>query len=75
MKEELRKYETFYKGKHQGHKLDWDHALGTASLKARFKAGVKELSVSLYQAVILLMFNDADEISFIDTKTQTRMGA
>lgn len=75
MQEDLHKYSEFYKVKHQGHKLDWDHALGTASLRAQFKSGEKELSVSLYQAVILLLFDDTDEISFSDIKMQTQMGA
>ncbi|KAH9947362.1 Cullin-domain-containing protein [Amylocystis lapponica] len=73
MQEDLAKYSAFYKSKHQGHKLDWDHALGTALLRARFKNGEKELSVSLYQAVVLLLFNDSTELSFSDTKVQTRM--
>ena len=68
MLKELAAYQTFYKGKHEGHKLDWDHALGAATLRARFAAGEKELSVSLYQAVILLQFNDAEEQSFADLK-------
>lgn len=63
-----------YKGQHAGRKLDWDHSLGTATLKARFKGGDKELSVSLYQAVILMLFNDASELSFMDIKEQTRLG-
>ncbi|KAI0785913.1 Cullin family-domain-containing protein [Abortiporus biennis] len=73
MQDELNKYTTFYKSKHQGHKLDWDHALGTATLQARFKNGEKELSVSLYQALILLLFNEEESISFIDIKEQTRI--
>ena len=47
MQSELDAFVTFYKSKHQGRKLDWDHSLGTATLKARFKAGSKELTVSL----------------------------
>lgn len=74
MQEELQKYSEFYKTKHKGHKLDWDHALGTATLRARFASGEKELSVSLYQAIILLLFNDTDEMPFMDIKTQTNMG-
>ncbi|EMD41477.1 hypothetical protein CERSUDRAFT_110046 [Gelatoporia subvermispora B] len=73
MQEELIKYSAFYKSKHQGRKLDWDHSLGIATLKAQFKPGEKELSVSLYQAVVLLLFNDGEEISFPDIKAQTRM--
>ncbi|PSS22629.1 hypothetical protein PHLCEN_2v3056 [Hermanssonia centrifuga] len=74
MQEDLRRYVLFYKTKHQGHKLDWDHSLGTASLRARFKAAEKELSVSLYQAVVLLLFNEGEQIPFAEIKSQTRMG-
>ncbi|CDO70959.1 hypothetical protein BN946_scf184829.g68 [Trametes cinnabarina] len=75
MQQDLADYTEFYKKKHQGRKLDWDHALGTATLKARFNAGEKELSVSLYQAVILLLFNEETTISYADIKEQTRLGA
>ncbi len=74
MQEDLRRYVLFYKTKHQGHKLDWDHSLGTASLRARFKAAEKELSVSLYQAVVLLLFNEGEQIPFAEIKSQIRMG-
>ena len=74
MQEDLNKFTAYYKDRHQGHKLEWDHALGTATLKAWFKNGDKELSVSLYQAVVLLLFNDAMELSFSDIKNQCRIG-
>ncbi|KAI0662359.1 Cullin-domain-containing protein [Cubamyces menziesii] len=73
MQEDLADYTQFYKRKHQGRKLDWDHALGTATLRARFDAGEKELSVSLYQAVILLLFNEESTMSYADIKEQTRL--
>ncbi|THH31569.1 hypothetical protein EUX98_g2606 [Antrodiella citrinella] len=72
MQADLTRYTAFYKLKHQGHKLDWDHALGTATLRARFARGEKELSVSLYQALVLLLFNEEDtEIGFADIKETT----
>jgi cullin-4 len=74
LQKELNKYTAFYKAKHSGRVLNWDHALGTASLKARFKAGIKELSVSLYQAIVLLLFNEKEEIPFKDIKELIRMG-
>ncbi|KAI0327296.1 Cullin-4B [Cubamyces sp. BRFM 1775] len=73
MQEDLADYTQFYKRKHQGRKLDWDHALGTATLRARFDAGEKELSVSLYQAVILMLFNEEATMSYADIKEQTRL--
>ena len=74
MQDELTRYSEYYKGRHSGHKLDWDHSLGTATLKARFSAGVKELSVSLFQTLVLLLFNDTEELPFSDIKEQTNMG-
>lgn len=70
----LSQYATFYKLKHQGHKLEWDHSLGTATLKARFAAGNKDLAVSLYQAVVLLLFNEETEIGYKAILEAIRMG-
>jgi cullin-4 len=74
MQIDLNDYAAFYKTKHQGRKIDWDHALGTAVLRAQFNSGSKELSVSLYQAVALLLFNDTVELPFSDILAQTNMG-
>ncbi|KAI0259323.1 Cullin family-domain-containing protein [Gloeopeniophorella convolvens] len=71
MQTELDGFSAFYGEKHQGHKIEWNHALGTVSLRARFAAAQKELSVSLYQAVVLLLFNDADDLPFADVKLHT----
>jgi len=68
MQDELFRFTEYYKKKHSGRTLTWDHSLGTATLKARFKSSMKELSVSLHQAVVLLLFNSEDEISFQDIK-------
>ncbi|KAI0761642.1 Cullin-domain-containing protein [Trametes elegans] len=73
MQEDLAAYVEFYKKNHQGRKLEWDHALGTATLKGRFAAGEKELSVSLYQAAILLLFNEETTIPYADIREQTRL--
>jgi cullin 4 len=74
MQSELDGFVAFYNEKHQGHKIEWSHALGTVTLRAHFAAGQKELSVSLYQAVILLLFNDMAEISFSDVKLHAGIG-
>ncbi|KAH9487336.1 Cullin-4 [Psilocybe cubensis] len=73
MQEELTKYTDYYKSKHTGHVLAWNHSLGTATLKARFNTGAKELTVSLYQAIVLLLFNESPEIPYADIKEQTSM--
>ena len=74
MQVELDRFQKFYKDKHKGRALNFDHSLGTAQLRARFSAGQKELHVSLYQAIVLLLFNERAEIPFLDIKEQTRMG-
>ncbi len=71
MQDVLSNYMTFYKQKHDNRKLDFDHSLGTAQVHAQFKAGPKELTLSLYQAVIVLMFNDQDELSYAEIKENT----
>ncbi|KDR70101.1 hypothetical protein GALMADRAFT_255498 [Galerina marginata CBS 339.88] len=73
MQAELTQYADYYKSKHSGHVLDWDHSLGTVTLKARFTAGIKELNVSMYQALVLLLFNDETDLSYEDIKEQTGM--
>ena len=74
MQEDLSKYSVFYKNTHKGHKLDFDHSLGTVQMHGQFPLGEKELTVSLYQAVILLLFNDGNEVSYGDIKEATRLG-
>ncbi|KAJ3790843.1 Cullin-4B [Lentinula aff. detonsa] len=73
MERQLSTFTAFYHKKHGNRKLDWDHALGTMSLKTRFRpsgndAVEKELSVSLYQGVILLMFQEKNKISFLEIR-------
>ena len=74
MQAELTRYSDYYKSKHSGHVLEWNHALGTMILRARFRSGIKELSVSMYQGITLFLFNASVEISFRDIKDQTNMG-
>lgn len=74
MQEDVSKFERYYKGKHAGRVLYWDHALGNAVLKARFKAGMKDLALNLHQALVLLEFNREDEISFMDLKERLLLG-
>ncbi|KAG6828744.1 hypothetical protein H0H92_006882 [Tricholoma furcatifolium] len=75
MQADLTAYTNYYKERHSGHALDWDHALGTATLTARFKPGKKELSVSLYQTVVLLLFNEEIEWRYPEILEQTGIEA
>lgn len=57
IKSEIDKFEAHYKLKHSGRKLDWKHALAHCQVKAKFPRGNKELVVSSFQAIVLLLFN------------------
>ncbi|XP_043101914.1 cullin-4A isoform X2 [Puntigrus tetrazona] len=64
-------FKLFYLGKHSGRKLQWQATLGHAVLKTEFKEGKKELQVSLFQTLVLLMFNETDECSVEDIRSAT----
>lgn len=78
-------FESFYKNRNSGRRLQWQHSLGHLTLKAHFpKVGEKELFVSTYQAIILMLFNeDLDhaeskgtgrKLSYKDIEDQTGLG-
>ncbi|CAH1439937.1 unnamed protein product [Lactuca virosa] len=46
----------------------WQNSLGHCVLKVEFLKGKKELAVSLFQTVVLMLFNDAQKLSFQDIK-------
>jgi cullin-4 len=54
---EIEKYDRHYKHKHSGRKLAWKHALAHSVVKATFNKGSKELLVSAFQAIVLVLFN------------------
>uniref|UniRef100_A0A8C7YWR7 Cullin 4A n=1 Tax=Oryzias sinensis TaxID=183150 RepID=A0A8C7YWR7_9TELE len=64
-------FKLFYLGKHSGRKLQWQPTLGHAVLKAEFKEGKKELQVSLFQTLVLLMFNEGEDFSVEEIRTAT----
>ena len=55
--------EKFYLGQHVGRQLTWQPSMGTADIRAYFpkskgKIKIRELNVSTYAMMILLLFND-----------------
>lgn len=54
----IEKFDGHYKNKHTGRRLTWKHALAHSIVKAQFNRGIKELQVSGFQAVVLVLFND-----------------
>ncbi|KQK12851.1 cullin-4 [Brachypodium distachyon] len=64
-------FKEFYLSKYSGRRLMWQNSLGHCVLKVEFPKGRKELSVSLFQSVVLMLFNDAQKLSFLDIKDST----
>ena len=56
--EAIDEFDKHYKAKHTGRKLMWKHALAHCQLRATFPRGNKEIVVSSFQAIVLLLFND-----------------
>ncbi|EPY52724.1 Cullin 4 [Schizosaccharomyces cryophilus OY26] len=57
MQEDLQQFEKFYLTKQTSKQIRWLPSLGHCLVKARFPLGNKELSISLFQACVLLEFN------------------
>lgn len=66
-------FKKFYHSKYSGRKLQWQSNLGHAVLRASFRAGPKELKVSLFQALCLLSFNGPDDLSLEELKEATNI--
>ncbi|KAK5985122.1 Cullin-4 [Trichostrongylus colubriformis] len=70
----LQLYEKFYDSRHTGRKLQWQPRLGQCVLKATFRKGCqKELKVSLFQAIVLLLFNDQPSWTAADIMMATKL--
>ncbi|RBR09821.1 uncharacterized protein FIESC28_09700 [Fusarium coffeatum] len=62
---QIERFDKYYKNKHTGRVLTWKHSLAHCSIKATFAKGTKELLVSAYQAVVLMMFNSVLDDGFL----------
>jgi hypothetical protein len=62
---QIERFDQFYKNKHTGRVLTWKHSLAHCSIKGSFAKGSKELLVSAYQAVVLIMFNSVPADGFL----------
>lgn len=67
-------FKSFYLTKHSGRKLSWQHVDGSCVVKAHFPKGKKILNLSLYQTIVTVLFNDANEISYSDIEQATGIG-
>merc|ERR1712034_81088 len=66
-------FNKFYQGKYSGRKLQWQSSLGHCVLRANFRSGQKEVQVSLFQALCLLLFNNLEEMSLGEVKEATNI--
>ncbi|KAF3928913.1 Cullin-4A [Arthrobotrys entomopaga] len=67
-------YHHYYTSKHKGRKLAWRNALAHCVLRANFPKGKKELAMSAFQAVVLLLFDDDKKpLSYEYIKTATSL--
>jgi len=64
-------FKQFYVGKHSRRKLTWQYSNASTTVRARFPAADKLLSLSLYQTVVLLLFNDNDELTVNNISSAT----
>ncbi|MEW5312866.1 MAG: hypothetical protein WDW38_004466 [Sanguina aurantia] len=64
-------FKEFYLKKYSGRKLVWQHSLGTCVVRAAFPKGTKELSLSTFQAVVMMLFNSVDTLSYQEIKETT----
>ncbi|XP_044263594.1 cullin-4A-like [Tribolium madens] len=66
-------FQKFYLGNHSGRKLLWQPSLTYCLLKGNFECGIKELQVSLFQTIILLLFNTSPENGFKEILEATNL--
>lgn len=57
-------FQSFYTNKHNGRKLQWQPNLDHCSLIASYSNRRHEFLLSLFQALVLLLFNDKDEYTY-----------
>ncbi|WWC91953.1 uncharacterized protein L201_006905 [Kwoniella dendrophila CBS 6074] len=67
-------FTSWYSTQHKNRQLSWRFQLSTVTLTARFPASGNtkyEIGVSLFQAVVLLLFNDEDTLDFKSIQSRT----
>lgn len=70
------KFRSYYLGTHTGRRLSWQTNMGTADIKATFSKGQKhELNVSTFQMCVLMLFNNADRLSYREIEQATEIPA
>jgi cullin 1 len=65
-------FKEFYEKKLQHRKLTWIYGLGQVSMKGNFSSKPIELNINLFQAAILLLFNEQGSLKY--TEIRDRLG-
>ena len=73
MNDLMTRFQKFYLETHDKRKLNWCPALSHMTIGAHFPKGDKELQVSSFQGIVLLLFNDHDKLSFNEVKEMTEL--
>ncbi len=66
-------FKTFYLSKHSGRRLFWQNPLASAIVRANFPKGRKELAVSGFQAAILMLFNEAETLTYKEIAAMSKL--
>ncbi|WRT69963.1 uncharacterized protein IL334_006954 [Kwoniella shivajii] len=64
-------FTTWYSTQHKNRQLSWRFQLATVTLTGRFSSGRYEVGVSLFQAVVMLLFNEEDTLDFKSIQSRT----
>ena len=67
-------FKKFYSTCTKQRKLTWLYSMGTCNVVCKFDAGPKEMLVTPYYAILLLLFNNSQKVSYLDIKSQLNLG-
>lgn len=73
MVEGIEAFKEFYEGETKHRKLTWVYTQGTCVLKGNFKPRSIEMVLSTLQAAALLLFNEADELSYAEVQQRLNL--
>lgn len=61
-------FQEWYRSRHSGRRLVWQHSLGTCTVVGHFRAGRREFVLSELQAALLLLFNGQESLTFAELR-------
>jgi cullin 3 len=73
MEDTCNTFKDFYLHSHSGRKLTWQYNMGTSDIKANGYDKSYEINVSTFQAVILLLFNDHQTLTYGEIAQLTKI--